>query len=107
MRVKDSSVNLEGLHISMRKVLHVVEQVYRRFGQEPVITAGREVVNGKGEFIHSAGSFHNFGRALDFRTYYFDPSDVPVIVEELKNVLGDDYDIVMESSHLHIEYDPI
>jgi hypothetical protein len=52
---------------------------------------------------HKAGSLHHTGRAVDLR--------LPIarreaIVGELKNRLGDEYDVVLEVDHIHVEYDP-
>lgn len=102
---KNKSVSLDGLHESMRIVLHHVDQVCRLYGHEAVITAGTEIFNGI-KMIHSAGSFHNIGRALDFRTRFFSQAQKTLVVNELRMRLGKDYDVVLESDHMHIEYDP-
>ncbi len=89
----------------MRIVLVEVERIWNKYEEEAVITAGNEVFEGL-SFIHSLGSLHPFGQALDFRTRYFDKETVKAIAFELRNVLGRDYDIVIHDSHVHIEYDP-
>lgn len=108
MRIK-SGASIQGLDIRMRPVLIAADAVWKHHGQELVVTAGLD-----GE--HSAGSLHYYGRAVDFRTNYFDPNVVPQVVddlrEELKRVLAwskqphTDYDVVLEKTHIHVEYDP-
>lgn len=103
MRIKNNSVSLIGLQPQMRLVLKYVDIVYESFGQEPVITAGTESTNDN-KFIHSAGSYHPFGFALDFRTRYFTKDVIDEIVETLKINLGSEYDVIYEGNHLHIEF---
>jgi hypothetical protein len=105
MKRKDNTVSLVGLQPEMRLVLKTVDSLWNKLGKEAVITAGTEACYPDGKFIHSAGSLHPFGFALDFRTNYFDPLTVEVIKKELKYVLNDDYDIVIHASHIHIELD--
>jgi hypothetical protein len=45
---------------------------------------------------------HPFGRALDFRI----PPNALGKISELKELLGDDYDVILEDNHIHQEYDP-
>lgn len=89
-------VNITPLHIKMRVVLREVE---RLFPTEPVIT---ETWGG----THSNGSFHAFGQALDFRLPSKSKEENVAIVVTLKDRLGDEFDIVLHDTHIHIEYDP-
>jgi len=86
-------VDLSCLHESMRLVLKAVDSV---FPNEPVITS-------TWEGTHSTGSFHYWLRALDFRK---PPMNLEDCVNQLKSELGKDFDVVLESDHIHIEYDP-
>lgn len=122
MRRKDSTISLQGLASEMRQVLIIVDEVWKINGQEAVITAGTEVFKGN-RFVHSIGSLHLFGKALDFRTNHFansktiydvnvpytakiDRAKIQKIAIKLRVLLGKDYDVVVHKSHLHIEYDP-
>ena len=106
MFIKDNSVKLDNLHIKMRKVLSTVEDIWDKYGEEAVITAGTEAVDADGKFIHSLGSLHPFGRALDFRTRYFVREMQREVANDLRYSLGNDYDVVLHKSHIHIEFDP-
>lgn len=64
----------------------------------PTITSG---VDGN----HKIGSKHYSGDALDWRTFDY-PGSVPVWVKRIQQKLGGDFDVVIESDHIHIEYDP-
>ena len=52
---------------------------------------------------HKPGSLHHTGRAVDLR---LPTLGVEQIVQQLKNRLGDEYDVVLEKDHIHLEYDP-
>lgn len=75
----------------------VAAEVYREFGEQLTITS---VVEGK----HSATSLHYAGCAFDCRIR--DVSNPRHLSVEIKNRLTGDYDVILESSHIHIEYQP-
>ena len=77
----------------------IINQVYRDNASDPMITSG---VDGK----HSRGSLHYQGSALDFRTHDLLPSVQKKILDEIKQRLGDDFDVVLEKDHLHVEWQP-
>jgi len=62
------------------------------------------VVTSIREGTHGYASFHPSGRAFDLRF----PVNVNIkqFVERLKKHLGADFDVVLESTHIHVEYDP-
>ena len=86
----------------MRPVLAAGEMIWRDNGFEFVITSARDG-------IHSAGSLHYYGLAVDIRAseawgYKYD--EILALVDQLEDHLGDEYDVVLESDHIHVEYDP-
>lgn len=106
MKIKDSSVKLDRLHESMKPVLEAVDAIWKQFGHEAVITSGNEITDEKGDFVHSVGSLHYYGKALDFRNRYFNAEVKRTIVTNLRNVLGNNYDVVLHTTHVHVEFDP-
>lgn len=88
-----------GLQIEMRPVLVIANRMWKKYKQELVITEGTGGT-------HSAGSLHYYGYALDFRTRYFDKPIQKKIRDELALALGSQYDVILHSSHIHVEYDP-
>lgn len=105
MKLK-TGVTIQGLHPAMRKVMHNAEQAWNKAGNEAVITAGTEAAYPDGRLIHSAGSFHPFGQALDFRTNYFNQMTITRLAEDMRHRLGTGYEVIIERDHIHIEYDP-
>ena len=55
---------------------------------------------------HMQGSKHYTGEAFDMRKRCYDDSEQKSILEKLIMNLGTDFDVVNESTHFHIEYDP-
>lgn len=53
---------------------------------------------------HKAGSLHYKGQAADLRTRDVAMPLLGVIVREIKEALGADYDVILEGDHLHMEY---
>jgi hypothetical protein len=60
------------------------------------ITSGRDG-------LHMNGSLHYKNLAIDIRRY--DMKNAKKTVELLKLALGKNFDIVLEKTHIHIEYD--
>jgi hypothetical protein len=56
--------------------------------------------------VHKKDSKHYLGLACDCRTRDLKIRTLIDIVEDLRNTLGEDFDVVVEKDHLHIEYDP-
>lgn len=98
MKIKEGA-NIQGLHIRMRPVLKAADKIWDDLGEELVITAGLD-----GE--HSAGSLHYYGRAVDMRTRYFDEYDKEEAANLLRRDLGEDYDVIEHTTHIHVEFDP-
>jgi len=106
MKIK-KNVKLAGVVPQMLFVIPVVDEASLNcLGEEPakndwgcVITCGTE---GK----HMQGSAHHTGRALDFRTRHLDPNLLDLFREEVAAALSDEYDVVLEEDHLHVEWDP-
>jgi len=107
MKVKDGVVTY-GLAFEMRVVLMEADEIWKQHGHELVLTEGvakfDSGVKGRLEW-----SLHPFGRAVDLRTYYFDSVEIVLhVAQQLKNALGNAYDVKVEVNppHIHVEYDP-
>ena len=101
MKIKDGVI-LAGLDIKMRPALMAADYIWKLHDQELVVTAGLDGA-------HSAGSLHYYGLALDLRTRYFEDDGAEAAVElqyELDKLCRGGYDVVLHSSHIHVEYDP-
>lgn len=79
----------------------------------PAVTAVAEqylgglVVTSVADGTHREGSLHYQGRAIDIRTRNArDDIDRQRAALELQACLGDQFDVVLEATHIHIEYDP-
>jgi len=94
------SVIPQGVRPEILLAVMVADSVYHAFGHECVVTS---LLDG----THSRTSLHYTGCAVDLRT-----RNVPSveqqqkITEALRKALTADYDVVLESDHIHIEYQP-
>lgn len=77
----------------------IVADVYARMGYECVITSGND-----GQ--HMSGSKHLEGNALDYRTSTMNLTERARLKAMCRDALGEEFDVVLETDHLHVEYDP-
>jgi hypothetical protein len=97
MKLKEG-VNLQDVSWRMFHAAVIAESVYRKYGVELVITSAND---GK----HGDKTLHHKGLALDLRTWTLGGREMQVTTE-LAKALGNDYDVVLEKDHIHMEYDP-
>lgn len=79
--------------------LWVVGSVYHKYGHECVVTSCMEG-------SHSRNSLHYAGLALDFRIRHLPPGVPEAIAADVRDSLTDEFDVVLERTHLHVEYQP-
>lgn len=96
---KSDNVNLCGLDIKMRRVLSAAERIWASLGKELIVTSACDG-------LHSAGSLHYYGLAVDLYADYFNEDLRGKAIVRLEKAIGIDYDIVNELKHIHVEYDP-
>jgi len=90
----------EGLTTNMTNIEGTMDRVFNNIvNRDAIVTY---TTNGR----HSANSLHYSGNAVDLRTRDMTEEQRQQAVEDLRNELGDDYDVVDEGDHIHVEYDP-
>ena len=92
-----TGVDVRGLHLKMWEAVYLILPIFKRHKTALVITSALD-----GE--HSHGSLHYVGLAIDIRKRDLDFA-TDVFYEILK-ALPDGYDVVNESTHFHIEWQP-
>lgn len=93
---KAPGVDTSRLRKEIRQAMWAADFVCWRYGEELVITSCFEG-------LHKEGSLHFKNRAFDMRsprTY------LNSIVDDLREFIGPDFDVVVESDHVHVEHDP-
>lgn len=91
-------VRLDGLRAPMLHVLNNAMIIWQAAG------ASSLVVTSTTEGKHQAASLHHDGLAVDLRIWELaNPVRTAAALELL---LGHDYDVVLEDTHVHVEYDP-
>ena len=105
---ENGTVRLAGLQPEMDIAMYVVEDVLNDWLIETVITAGTEEFYPDGSLIHSVGSLHPRGYALDFRRRDIPSADFDEVIKLIRDALHKislAYDVVVEGNHIHIEFD--
>ena len=93
-------VKIAGIQAPMAMALVTIKSVYNRFGYEVVVTSG---LDGR----HSEKSLHYVGRALDIRTRDIrTDAEKQELRAKIAEALTDEFDVVLEATHLHVEFDP-
>lgn len=98
MKIKPGA-NYDDLTPRMKEACDVVEKEYEYEDYIAVLTSGKD---GK----HKDDSLHYTGNAGDYRTRHLRDDARDRIVARIRRALGRDFDVILETDHLHIEYDP-
>ena len=102
MKCKEGVEIVKGGVCVTAQTLHamaVADVVCSNFGVEAVCTA---LLDGK----HITGSKHYIGDAFDLRNRDVPEGQRQAFRDDLALRLGPDYDVVLEATHFHVEYDP-
>jgi hypothetical protein len=92
-------VNPLGMRPEIMIAAIVANEVYALQGHNLVITS---ITDGK----HGDDSYHYKGLAIDIRTHYFASQDEIIqVASAIASRLGFCYDVVIESDHIHVEFD--
>jgi hypothetical protein len=99
MRLLDTVI-LIGLHTETLLGMHVADDTYKDFQcSEMVVTS---VTDGR----HSVTSLHKVGYAFDVRLPQRCSHSRERVIEILRNRLTPEFDVVVEATHIHVEYQP-
>ncbi len=97
MRLK-RGVKIVGMSPQIFLAAVVAEKVFAKYQKEKLVITS--VTDSK----HGRGSKHYVGDAIDLRSRNL--SDPKAATKELKSDLGSEFDVVLESNHIHVEWEP-
>ena len=101
IRLKEG-VKLHGLTPQALFGMMVVDQVFRDHNLQQALW-----ITSVAEGRHSSKSLHYHGRAFDVRLPTIEPFErAEAMLADCCQYLGPDFDVVAESNHWHIEWDP-
>ena len=98
MQVKDG-VSIQDLQPQALFGMMICDAVFQSLGFPLVITSVREGV-------HKDNSLHYAGLAFDLRIHHLRGIAAFEVRDRLQQALGREFDVVLEPSHIHVEYDP-
>jgi len=97
IKFKDG-VPLSGLQPDMLYCIDTCNDVFKQFGHDLIVTSTTDGT-------HMLNSKHYVGYAIDLRIWHLEGLE-SIIRVELEDALGTNYDVVLESDHIHVEFDP-
>ena len=95
---RKSGVLFRGVKPELLLGLSVADGFYERNGQREM------VITSLADGTHGVGSLHYVGYAADLRIWNID--DIEIFADGLSTELGSEFDVVLETDHIHIEYQP-
>lgn len=98
IRIKPG-VNITGICPELVLALLIADGIWLAEGTDLVITCGAD---GK----HRKNSLHYVTRAVDLRRRNLPAGRAAPVARSLRTALGKDYDVVVERSHIHVEFQP-
>lgn len=93
------SVDLHGIRPEMAVAHAISVTVFMELGYACIITSACDGTHGR-------SSRHYSGLALDFRTRHIPRDKHGTLSQRLSEALGPQFDVVLEGTHIHIEFDP-
>jgi hypothetical protein len=94
-----ASVDLRGITPQMAIAYTIACHIYWERCQV------RCVITSASDGVHGPNSLHYKGKALDLRTNNIPRHALPALHADLKTALGPQFDVVLESDHIHLEHD--
>jgi len=98
-------VHINGAHFDkeMVKIIDVARET------APMLKKDTVWITSAADSQHMEGSLHYVNRAFDIRIRNIigdKQTEARLWAERMQEALGDDYDVVLESDHIHVEFDP-
>lgn len=98
MKLK-SGVSYIGIQPETIMGILVAEDFFKTLNQEFVVTS---ICDG----LHKENSLHYQGYAFDLRIWGLKGICSAEMCDRLREALGGHYDVILEPSHIHVEFDP-
>jgi len=100
LRIKEG-VDLLGFQPQISLAITVAYSCYSAVEKD-----GECVITSCSDGQHSRGSRHYIGLAFDLRTRNLNDEQKEALYGMIKECLTNQYDVVLEKTHIHVEYDP-
>jgi len=97
-QIKDGA-KVNGLRVEILLAFDIAHTIFSSYGVDTVMTEGTGGTHGK-------ASLHYVGLAIDLRTRDLTPTQQLEARDKLAIALGAQYDVILESDHIHIEFQP-
>lgn len=92
-------IKISGIDYMLLRAILIISDLFSELSITLTITS---VMDG----VHKSNSLHYEGNAIDIRSFSIPIKFRKDIAKWISNKLGVHYDVIDESDHIHIEYDP-
>lgn len=92
------AAKVQGLRPEILLAIIIAKEVFEQHGYECVVTGVTEP--GHKSIVHPLGC------GADFRSRHLTPVAKNEVSQAIADKLSDEYDVVPESDHIHVEFDP-
>lgn len=82
-------------------ILPIIDMIWELQKKHPTITSWMEIVEERPK-----NTKHNIGLAIDLRHRDLSDTEKHKVFNDMKILLGRQYDVIWEKTHFHVEYDP-
>lgn len=99
--IRGTDAKVKGMQPEILLAIIITEQLMRRMYERDLTLTS--ITDGHKD---KPKSLHNSGYAFDMRTWSMNEVEETKFAKELSQLLGEEYDVVVEESHIHVEFDP-
>lgn len=94
-------VDVAGIQSELVLAYVIAQDLYRQYKTTCVMTSCKDG-------IHGRASLHYTGNAIDLRIWNLPggKEKAPEVAKRLGELLGGQYDVVLEKDHIHVEFQP-
>jgi len=99
--IKDGA-DIRGVRPEIVLAYTIVMYLYAKYDDGDIQCVITEGTGGK----HGTASLHYLGLAIDLRIWGLSDSEKRSLLADITKALGRQFDVILESDHIHIEFQP-
>ena len=94
--------DIRGIRPELVLAYTIILYIYTKYDDGDVQCVITEGTGGK----HGVGSLHYVGQAIDLRIWGLTESEKRTLLADITKSLSKQFDVILESDHIHVEFQP-